>query len=114
MFKIFISIVVLSCLSACAAVDFGSPDIYQRYDVQHAGTIEAATVVSVRTITIDSGSDNSGLSSLLSAGLALSSAPARSAAVMAAISPVQLPARVPGSLPRRYRRSCSVTQASRS
>ncbi|WP_412530452.1 hypothetical protein [Burkholderia lata] len=69
MFKIFISIVVLSCLTACASVDFGSPDVYQRYDVQHAGTIEQATVVSVRTITIDSGSDNSGLSSLLSAGV---------------------------------------------
>ncbi|MCA8205209.1 hypothetical protein LGM71_29655 [Burkholderia sp. AU33545] len=69
MFKLLITVLLLSSLTACASYDFGSPDVYQRYDVQHAGTIEAATVVSVRTITIDSGSDNSGLSSLLSAGV---------------------------------------------
>ncbi|MGU7775662.1 hypothetical protein ACV229_36605 [Burkholderia sp. MR1-5-21] len=69
MFKLIVSLIVLSCLTACAAVDFGSPDVYQRYDVQHAGTIEQATVVSVRGVTIDNGSDNSGLSSLLSAGV---------------------------------------------
>ncbi|MBN3785665.1 hypothetical protein [Burkholderia sp. Ac-20353] len=69
MFKILLSALVLSCLSACASVDFGSPDIYQRYDVQHAGTIEQGTIVSIRGVTIDNGSDNSGLSSLLTAGV---------------------------------------------
>ncbi|KVR82492.1 hypothetical protein [Burkholderia vietnamiensis] len=68
MFKILLSALLLSLLTACAAVDFGSPDMYQRYDVQHAGTIEPAMVVSVRGVSIDGGSGNSGIASLLSAG----------------------------------------------
>ncbi|CAG4913776.1 outer membrane lipoprotein [Paraburkholderia gardini] len=69
MFKIIISVALLSLLSACAGTDFGSPNTYQRYDVQHAGTMEAATVVRTRNITIEASSDNSGLVSLVSAGV---------------------------------------------
>ncbi|MGQ7932165.1 outer membrane lipoprotein [Paraburkholderia sp. D1E] len=69
MFKLIISIVLLSLLTACAGTDFGSPDTYQRYDVQHAGTLEEGTIVRVRNITIEASSDNSGLTSLLSAGV---------------------------------------------
>jgi outer membrane lipoprotein SlyB len=69
MFKLFTSIVLLSLLTACAGTDFGSPDTYQRYDVQRAGSLEAATVLRTRAITIEAGSDNSGLTSLISAGV---------------------------------------------
>src|SRR5260370_23223254 len=69
MFQLLISILVLSFLTACASPDFGSPNIYQRYDVQRAGSLEEGTVVRVRSITIESSSDNSGLTSLLSAGV---------------------------------------------
>ncbi|MGF6851128.1 glycine zipper 2TM domain-containing protein [Paraburkholderia sp. CI3] len=69
MFKIITSLLVASVLSACASVDFGSPNTYQRYDVQRAGTVEEATVVRTRAITIEAGSDNSGLTSLISAGV---------------------------------------------
>ncbi|MGG2041472.1 hypothetical protein [Burkholderia gladioli] len=69
MFRLLISVLLLASLTACASYDFGSPDVYQRYDVQRAGDIEAATVVSVRGITISSETDRSGLASLLSAGV---------------------------------------------
>jgi outer membrane lipoprotein SlyB len=69
MFKLITSIVLLSLLTACAGTDFGSPNTYQRYDVQRAGTLEEATVLRTRAITIEAGSDNSGLTSLISAGV---------------------------------------------
>jgi outer membrane lipoprotein SlyB len=69
MFKYIVSIVLLSVLTGCASTDFGSPNTYQRYDVQRAGTMEEATVVRVRSVTIEAGSDNSGLTSLISAGV---------------------------------------------
>ncbi|AOK42515.1 TPA: hypothetical protein QDB15_004225 [Burkholderia vietnamiensis] len=69
MFKLLVSALAFSCLTACAAVDFGSPDTYQRYDIQQAGTVEPATIVSVRGVTLDGGSGNSGIASLLSAGV---------------------------------------------
>lgn len=69
MFKPITSIFLLSLLSACAGIDFGSPNTYQRYDVQHAGTVEEGTVIRTRAITIEAGSDNSGLTSLISAGV---------------------------------------------
>jgi outer membrane lipoprotein SlyB len=69
MFRIIVSLVLASMLSACAGIDFGSPDTYQRYDVQRAGTAEEGTVIRTRAITIEAGSDNSGLTSLISAGV---------------------------------------------
>jgi outer membrane lipoprotein SlyB len=69
MFKLLVSILVLSLLSACASPDFGSPNTYQRYDVQRAGFMEEGTVLRIRSITIEAGSDNSGLTSLISAGV---------------------------------------------
>ncbi|SDR54581.1 outer membrane lipoprotein SlyB [Paraburkholderia fungorum] len=69
MFKIIVSLVLASMLSACAGVDFGSPNTYQRYDVQRAGTVEEGTVIRTRAITIEASQDNSGLTSLISAGV---------------------------------------------
>jgi outer membrane lipoprotein SlyB len=69
MFKYIVSIALLSVLTGCASTDFGSPNTYQRYDVGRAGTMEEATVVRVRSVTIEAGSDNSGLTSLISAGV---------------------------------------------
>ncbi|MEX3901527.1 glycine zipper 2TM domain-containing protein [Paraburkholderia sp. BR10954] len=69
MFKIIISLVLSSMLSACASIDFGSPNTYQRYDVQRAGSVEEAIVVRTRSISIEAGSDNSGLTSLITAGV---------------------------------------------
>jgi outer membrane lipoprotein SlyB len=69
MFKIIVSLVLASMLSACAGVDFGSPNTYQRYDVQRAGTLEEGTVLRTRAITIEASQDNSGLTSLISAGV---------------------------------------------
>jgi outer membrane lipoprotein SlyB len=60
MFKLIISVVLLSLLTGCATADFGSPNTYQRYDVQHLGQMEEATILHVRQITIESGSDSSG------------------------------------------------------
>jgi outer membrane lipoprotein SlyB len=67
MFKLLISIALLSLLTACASADFGSPNTYQRYDVQHLGQMEEATILRVRQITIESSSDSSGLTSIVSA-----------------------------------------------
>jgi outer membrane lipoprotein SlyB len=69
MIRILIALVVLSVLSGCASPDFGSPDVYQRSDVQRAGTLEQATVVRVRRITIQVPGNNSGITGLVSAGL---------------------------------------------
>jgi outer membrane lipoprotein SlyB len=69
MFKIIVSLVLASMLSACAGVDFGSPNTYERYDVQRVGTVEEGTVIRTRAITIEASSDNSGLTSLISAGV---------------------------------------------
>jgi outer membrane lipoprotein SlyB len=69
MFKIIVSLVLASMLSACAGVDFGSPNTYQRYDVQRAGTVEEGTVIRTRAITIEASQDNSGLTSLISVGV---------------------------------------------
>ncbi|WP_434667774.1 hypothetical protein P5W99_36115 [Paraburkholderia sp. A3BS-1L] len=69
MIRILIALVVLSVLSACASPDFGSPDVYQRSDVQRAGTLEQATVVRVRRITIQVPGNNSGITGLVSASL---------------------------------------------
>ncbi|WP_321817867.1 MULTISPECIES: glycine zipper 2TM domain-containing protein [unclassified Paraburkholderia] len=70
MIRAVISIVVLSILTGCANMtDFGSPDVYQRSDVQRAGTLEPAVVVRVRRITIQAGSGSSGLENLVTTGL---------------------------------------------
>lgn len=67
MFKLLLSTLLLSILTGCASADFGSPNTYQRYDVQRIGQMEAATVIRVRPITIESNSDSSGLTSIVSA-----------------------------------------------
>jgi outer membrane lipoprotein SlyB len=67
--KLLFSIFLVSVLSACAGIDFGSPNTYQRYDVQHSGTVEEGTVLRTRAITIEASQDNSGLTSLISAGV---------------------------------------------
>jgi outer membrane lipoprotein SlyB len=69
MIRIFISILILSVLSGCANMtDFGSPDVYQRSDVQRVGSLEEVTVVRVRNITIQTSGDGSGIVSLVAAG----------------------------------------------
>jgi outer membrane lipoprotein SlyB len=67
MFKLLLSTLLLSILTGCASADFGSPNTYQRYDVQRIGHMEAATIIRVRPITIESNSDSSGLTSIVSA-----------------------------------------------
>lgn len=66
MFKALFSVLILSILTGCASADFGSPNVYQRQDVQRTGTMEQATIIRVRQITIESNSDSSGLSSIVS------------------------------------------------
>ncbi|WP_028218915.1 outer membrane lipoprotein [Paraburkholderia oxyphila] len=69
MIRILFALVVLYVLSGCANMtDFGSPDVYQRSDVQRVGSIEEVTVMRVRNITIQSSGDSSGLISLVTAG----------------------------------------------
>jgi outer membrane lipoprotein SlyB len=69
MTRLFFSLLFLSVLSACANVDFGSPNTYQRADVQHTGTVQQANVVRVRNVTIQASSGNPALTSLVSAGV---------------------------------------------
>jgi len=69
MFKVLFSVLILSILTGCASADFGSPNVYQRQDVQRTGTMEQATIIRVRQITIESNSDSSGVTSLLSAAV---------------------------------------------
>ena len=47
MFKLISSFIVVCLLSACATADFGSPNTYQRYDVQRIGQYEQATILRV-------------------------------------------------------------------
>ncbi|WP_250537095.1 glycine zipper 2TM domain-containing protein [Caballeronia sp. AZ10_KS36] len=67
MIKFFCSMMLLSVLTGCATADFGSPDTYQRYDVQRIGQFEQATILRVRAITIESSSGSSGIASIVSA-----------------------------------------------
>jgi len=67
MFKLISSFILASLLSACATADFGSPNTYQRYDVQRIGQFEQATILRVRPITIESNSGSSGIASIVSA-----------------------------------------------
>ncbi|WP_250479706.1 MULTISPECIES: glycine zipper 2TM domain-containing protein [unclassified Caballeronia] len=67
MIKFFCSVMFLSVLTGCATADFGSPDTYQRYDVQRIGQFEQATILRVRPITIESSSGSSGIASIVSA-----------------------------------------------
>jgi len=67
MIKFLCSVMLLSVLTGCATADFGSPDTYQRYDVQRIGQFEQATILRVRPITIESNSGSSGVASLVSA-----------------------------------------------
>jgi outer membrane lipoprotein SlyB len=67
MIKFFCSVMLLSVLTGCATADFGSPDTYQRYDVQRIGQFEQATILRVRPITIESNSGSSGIASIVSA-----------------------------------------------
>jgi outer membrane lipoprotein SlyB len=69
MFKFISSFVLVCMLSACATADFGSPNTYQRYDVQRIGQFEQATILRVRPIMIKSNSDSSGISSIVSAAV---------------------------------------------
>jgi outer membrane lipoprotein SlyB len=67
MFKLLCTVFLLSALTGCTTADFGSPNTYQRYDVQRIGQYEQATILRVRPITIESNSDSSGISSIVSA-----------------------------------------------
>lgn len=67
MIKFFCSVMLLSVLTGCATADFGSPDTYQRYDVQRIGQFEQATILRVRPIMIESNSGSSGIASIVSA-----------------------------------------------
>jgi outer membrane lipoprotein SlyB len=69
MFKVLLSLLLASLLSACAVSDFGSPNAYQQSDVQNAGSISPGTVIAVRSVTIHESGSGSGLASLISAGL---------------------------------------------
>lgn len=53
MSKLIASFIFLSFLATgCAVQDFGSPNVYRRSDVQRTGSIQDATVIHVRVITI--------------------------------------------------------------
>ena len=67
MFKIISGLIFVCILSACASADFGSPNTYQRYDVQRIGQFEQATILRVRPITIESDSGSSSIASIVSA-----------------------------------------------
>ncbi|MDR5754935.1 MULTISPECIES: glycine zipper 2TM domain-containing protein [unclassified Caballeronia] len=67
MIKLLCSVMLLSVLTGCATADFGSPNTYQRYDVQRIGQFEQATILRVRPITIESNSGSSGIASIVSA-----------------------------------------------
>jgi outer membrane lipoprotein SlyB len=67
MFKRLCTVFLLSALTGCATADFGSPNTYQRYDVQRIGQYEQATILRVRPITIESNSGSSGIASIVSA-----------------------------------------------
>ncbi|MDR5826048.1 glycine zipper 2TM domain-containing protein [Caballeronia sp. LZ043] len=67
MFKLLSSILLLVILTGCASADFGSPNTYQRYDVQRIGQYEQATILRVRPIAIENSSDSSSISSIVSA-----------------------------------------------
>jgi len=70
MIRIITLVVLFSMLAGCAGyTDFGSPDVYQRADAQHAGSLEEATVVRVRRVTIQTLGDGSGATSLITAGV---------------------------------------------
>lgn len=66
MFKLLFSVLFLSALTGCASADFGSPNTYQRYDVQRLGQMEQATILRVRQITIEGNTDSSGITTLVS------------------------------------------------
>ena len=114
MFKLLISTVLFSLLTACASADFGSPNTYQRYDVQRIGQMEQATIIRVRQITIESSSDSSGLTSIVSSARARSSAPRSSGTGAAATSPVRCRVLLRGSFPNTSALRCRVTAASKS
>jgi outer membrane lipoprotein SlyB len=67
MVKLLFAVVLISVLSGCAIADFGSPNTYQRYDVQRQGQFEQVTILRVRPITIENTSDTSGITSIVSA-----------------------------------------------
>ena len=70
MIRILLATVVLSVLSGCANLtDFGSPNVYQRSDVQRAGTLEPAMVLRVRRVTIQASTGSSGLENLVTSGV---------------------------------------------
>ncbi|MEK6295265.1 MAG: hypothetical protein V4793_28550 [Paraburkholderia tropica] len=73
MIRIVLSLVfavAVSALTGCVNLtDFGSPDIYQRSDVQRAGTLEPAVVMRVRRVTIQASSGGSGFENLVVSGV---------------------------------------------
>jgi outer membrane lipoprotein SlyB len=70
MFRVLVISILSVCamLGGCAAQDVGSPNVYQRYDVARAGSLEEVTIVRTRAVTIEvPGADPVGLGSILSA-----------------------------------------------
>ncbi|WP_168788850.1 hypothetical protein [Paraburkholderia aromaticivorans] len=58
-FKFIFSLALVASLTGCAVGDFGSPNVYQQYDVARAGSLESCTVLRTRLVVIDANPGNS-------------------------------------------------------
>ncbi|CAE6963344.1 hypothetical protein [Paraburkholderia domus] len=74
-FKFIFSLALVASLTGCAAGDFGSPNVYQPYDVARAGSLESCTVLRTRLVLIDANPGNTGVGTAvgIAAGMLLGS-----------------------------------------
>lgn len=66
-FNIIFSLALVASLTGCAAGDFGSPNVYQPYEVARAGSLGSCTVLRARPVLIDSDASDSGLGTAVGA-----------------------------------------------
>jgi outer membrane lipoprotein SlyB len=66
-FNIISSLALVASLTGCAAGDFGSPNVYQPYEVARAGSLESCTVLRTRPVLIDANPSDSGLGAAVGA-----------------------------------------------
>ena len=60
-FKFIFCFALVVALTGCAVGDFGSPNVYQQYDVARAGSLQSCTVLRIRPVVIDTGTGNNGI-----------------------------------------------------
>ncbi|MGB8420199.1 hypothetical protein [Paraburkholderia sp.] len=66
-FKVIFSFALVASLTGCAVGDFGSPNVYQQYDVARAGSLQSCTVLRIRPVVIDTGTGNNALGTAVGA-----------------------------------------------